>query len=405
MWHRILSAWVSTLAGTGLAMAADALPSRLPVPVPTEPAPCLSPEADAAILAEAPPAGPRVWAEADYLLWFERRQGVPLLVGSVPDAMVNTPGGLTGPATPLYPTNGRIDFGAINGVGGRVGGQLSERLGLDIGGFVLERSSLERSFRSPGSPSLVRTYIQPSRGLVQNLLSAKIDPNGYPGSVRVDADTRLWGLDGNVRLPWYRFLADRNDLLLGFRYLNLREGLSINDRADLAGGQVANTVSDNFRTQNHIYVAQVGMQSYWSGRRWGLEYFAKLGVGGASQRVEIFGNNTLTGLPDENTGLYTQRTNIGTFERDKTVAVGEIGFKLGYRITERVNIHAGYNILYVSSVVRPGAALDRVVNDSNIRFVADPPADPISRRPEFDFHRASTDFFAQGLVAGLSFQY
>ncbi len=165
-------------------------------------------------------------------------------------------------------------------------------------------------------------------------------------------------------------------------------------------------MSDHFRTRNEIYVGQVGFQSFWQGSgRFDLEYTVKFGLGGAKQRVEISGNNTLTGFPDENTGLYTQAGNIGVFERDKFVAVGEIGFKLGYRITPRVSFQAGYSILWVSSVVRPGLAIDPAVNDSNIRFVADPPADAINRRPTFDFGRASSDFFAQGLTAGFAIRY
>ena len=251
----------------------------------------------------------------------------------------------------------------------------------------------------------MRTYILPATGVLQNLFSAKIDPNGYAGSVRVRADSRFWGVDGNARTPWYTVFADRNDLLVGFRYLDLEENLNIDDRAEFGGGGV-NTVSDNFRTRNRIYVGQVGFQSHWaSSGRLNLGYFAKFGVGGASQRVDISGNNTLTGLPDERTGLYTQATNTGSFERSKLVAVGEIGFKFGYSITERISAQVGYNILYVSSVVRPGLALDSAVNDANIRFVADPTPDAINRRPTFDFGRASSDFYAQGLTVGLSIGY
>jgi len=35
----------------------------------------------------------------------------------------------------------------------------------------------------------------------------KIDPNGYPGSVCVQADSRLWGIDGNVRREWFPIFA------------------------------------------------------------------------------------------------------------------------------------------------------------------------------------------------------
>lgn len=396
MWSKILTASAAALFGAVGAMAGDLAPVQT----------ASTAEADAIIASEPARAVPKIWAEADYLLWFERRQGVPLLVGTIPDSMVNTPNGLTGAANPLYPTNGKIDFRGINGLSARAGGQLTDVYGLDVGGFVLEKQNVDESFASTGTPSLVRTYLQPSSGVLQNLFSARIDPNGYPGSVRVHADSRLWGIDGNVRREWFHIFADRNDLLVGFRYINLAENLSINDRSDLGGGQFVNTVSDNFRTQNDIYVAQIGLQSAWYGYgRFDLGYFAKFGLGGARQRVEISGNNTFTGLPTENTGLYTQATNIGTFERTKGVAVGEVGFKIGYHVTDRINVQVGYNVLYVSSVVRPGAALDAAVNDANIRFIANPPADAINRRPNFDFARASTDFVAQGLTAGLSIRY
>lgn len=339
------------------------------------------------------------------MLWFERRQRVPLLVGSLPDSMVNTPDGTSSPATPLYPTNGRIDFRAISGLSARVGGRVNDQLGFDIGGFVLERSTIDRSFSSPGSPSLIRTYIQPTDTRGINLFFAKLDPNGYAGSIRVQADSELYGIDGHARTPWYHVFADRSDLLVGLRYINLNENLNITSGVVFPEGSTLD-VADNFRARNHIYAGQVGFQSYWSNNgRFDLNYFAKLGVGGASQRVEISGSNSETGSPDEASGLYVQPSNAGVYERTKFVMIGEIGFKLGYRFTERVHAQVGYNILYVSSVVRPGLALDPVVNDANIRFVAEPVADPINRRPAFDFSRASSDFYAQGLTVGFTIQY
>ncbi len=419
MWYRILSAWVATLAGSGLVMA-DGTPPMATSPLfgghqpaaaastatnPLFGAHQVSSQADSAIAAEPEAVGPRIWGEVDYLLWFERRQRVPLLVGTLKDSLVNTADGVSSTATPLYPTNGRISFGGINGLSARIGGQVADGFGLDIGGFALERSSIERTFSSSGSPSLLATFTRPGDGRGVNLFFAKLPPNGYAGSIRVEADSQLWGIDGNVRRPWYHLVADRTDLLSGFRYVNLHENLSINNRSDLSDGSILR-VTDQFRTQNHIYVAQIGLQSYWYGSgRWDLNYFGKIGLGGASQRVEIAGNNTLTGFEDEKTGLYTQASNIGNYERNKFVAVGELGLKLGYRITERLHAQAGYNVLYVSSVVRPGPALDPVVNDANITYVANPPADPINRRPAFSFARASTDFYAQGLTLGLSLQY
>ena len=189
MWSKLLTASAAALFGAVGAMAGDLAPVQT----------ATSAEADAIIASEPARAVPKIWAEADYLLWFERRQGVPLLVGTIPDSMVNSPNGLTGAANPLYPTNGKIDFRGINGLSARAGGQLTDVYGLDIGGFVLEKQNVDQSFTSTGTPSLVRTYLQPSSGILQNLFSARIAPNGYPGSVLVHADSRLWGIDGNVR--------------------------------------------------------------------------------------------------------------------------------------------------------------------------------------------------------------
>ena len=418
MWYRILSAWVATLAGSGLVMA-DTPMATSPLFGGHQPAAApstatnslfgahqLSSQADSAIAADPEAVGPRVWGEVDYLLWFERRQRVPLLVGTLKDSLVNSAESVSSTETnPLYPTNGRVSFGGINGLSARIGGQVADGFGLDIGGFALERSSLEREFRSEGSPSLIRTYTSAVQGKGINFFVAKIAPNGYAGAIRVQADSQLWGIDANFRRPWYHLIADRTDLLAGVRYLNLRESLNIDNAAFFPNGNVIG-ISDNFRTQNHIYVAQIGLQSYWYGSgRWDLNYFGKIGLGGASQRVEIDGVNFIGGLPDQNTGLYTQANNIGVFERNKFVAVGELGLKLGYRITERLHAQVGYNVLYVSSVVRPGPAIDPVINDSKLRYLANRPADSADPRPTFTFARASTDFYAQGLTLGLSLQY
>lgn len=80
-------------------------------------------------------------------------------------------------------------------------------------------------------------------------------------------------------------------------------------------------------------------------------------------------------------------------------------FTLGFNLTQGMNVNVGYNLQYVSSVVRPGAAIDRVINDSGIRFIANPPAAPNSPRPTFRFDRASTDLWIQGLTVGVSIEF
>ena len=52
--------------------------------------------------------------------------------------------------------------------------------------------------------------------------------------------------------------------------------------------------------------------------------------------------------------------------------------------------------------MRPGSAIDPVINDSAIRFIANPPPDTVNRRPVFDFDAARDDVWTQGVVFGMS---
>jgi hypothetical protein len=357
----------------------------------------------AALLADAPADGPRFWGTAEYLVWYTRNQNTPLLVASIPDNQVQLGGQVpSGSVRPLYPSNRKIEFDAQSGFRASVGGAIGA-YGFDVTGFVLESKSDGGTFTSPGSPSLARTYVRAGDGSTQFLYSAL--PGQYGGRVSVFADTMLWGLEGNLRAEWYRLLADRNEVLGGFRFLDLQESLVVNDRSDLPGG-VTNQVLDVFRTHNRFYGGQVGLHTRWfNSNGWSLELINKFGVGGVNQQVDIFGRNTLGNLPVQNTGLLAQASNSGRFERDKFAAVGELTVNLGYCITSNVRVHVGYNLLWLSSAIRPGQAIDPVINDANIRYVANPPADATNRRPGFAFERAASDFWAQGLNLGLSVVY
>ena len=156
----------------------------------------------------------------------------------------------------------------------------------------------------------------------------------------VSADTRAWGLDANARFDTYRLYSDRTELLVGVRYANLSENLTYAVRSDFVGGGVI-TVRDAFRARNDLYVGQAGFESRWRLGRFTFDLLDKFGVGGASQRIEIFGRNTLTGLPDQDSGLYTQPGISGVYQRDKFVATNEFGVALGFSPVPRVSFASG----------------------------------------------------------------
>ena len=82
--------------------------------------------------------------------------------------------------------------------------------------------------------------------------------------------------------------------------------------------------------------------------------------------VQIAGNTTLSvpGLAPvtANGGVLALASNIGTFTRDRLAVVPEVGLKIGYDVTDHMRLYAGYNLLAMSDVVRPG---NRVASNTN----------------------------------------
>src|SRR5262245_59256062 len=103
-------------------------------------------------------------------------------------------------------------------------------------------------------------------------------------------------------------------------------------------------------------------------------------------------------------GLYALVSNIGRFERNDFAYVSEFGVKLGFELNDHWRIYAGYNILYLSNVVRAGDQIDRVVN---FNMAPEPgnlnPGIVQPARPAVLFRQS--DFWAQGGQFGLEYHW
>ena len=356
-----------------------------------------------------PPAQPKVWLNVDYVLWFVQTVGVPELIQAVPTAQAVKLGSSlpAGAADRLFPGQRELYFGGASGLRAQVGFRLSENWAVDASGFVLESRAVGGEGGgdgSPNSPGVARSYIQAGTGVPITLYSNL--PGSYAGSIKAFADSQLWGLDGNLRRDTYRLFCDRAELLAGLRYLDLTEHIVIRDFARFNDGTTL-TVQDVFRTRNRFFGSHGGFAAQWDTDTWHLGLTAKMGLGFVNQRVESVGSNTFvspTGVVDsESGGLYSRPFNQGYFERDKFAFMSELGLNLGYNFTPNIRGHIGYNIIYLSSVVRAGEAIDPVVNDSRVRYVATPFQSTVNA-PVFDWGRAS-DFWVQGINFGLTVTY
>ena len=105
-------------------------------------------------------------------------------------------------------------------------------------------------------------------------------------------------------------------------------------------------------------------------------------------------------------GIYTQRSNIGTSTRTRFAVVSEAQANAGIRFGA-ISAFAGYSILYVSSVARPGNQIDPFINPNQSEAIlqtAGPPgvgAGPASPARSVN----ASSFWAQGISLGMELRF
>jgi hypothetical protein len=286
-------------------------------------------------------------------------------------------------------------------------------------------------------PLLGRPFIDAQTGMPSTEFTSF--PGLLKGTLNIAAPSRLWGADLDWRHNLCCGCCYRVDLLAGFRYLELNEGLDITENILLlkpvdfptftAPAGTRALVSDRFDTRNQFYGGEVGLDTELRRGRWSLDLKTKVALGDTHEVVNIGGNQVFV-EPNGTTkaftgGLLALSSNIGHYERDRFAVVPEAGLTVGYQLTDNLRIFAGYNFLFWSNVVRPGDQIDVVLNRNlipNSTFNA-PTAGLSSRpaprpgtaaaaaaaaglgpaRPTFQFR--DTSFWAQGMTAGLELKY
>jgi hypothetical protein len=402
------------------------------VGVPTEP---LAEAFDGPAFFSFGPLRPRLYASAEYLLWWIQGQAVPVLATT---SAPNDFGILGAPTT-------QVLFGGnqINGNSPFSGGRFTlgywldgdQSKALEITGFFLGTRSAGFATNSSINPLIGRPIeVVPGQIAAASAEGVKIIgqetaqntsvPGVAAGALTINAPTSLWGLAGNLRCLLccgynYRGYNYRFSLLAGFRNINLDESLSITENVvglPTAPAPFANqliTVNDSFATQNHFYGGNLGADARWYWRRWSVDVRGQVALGDTVQLLDINGSQhfvpgvpTAAGLMQNFTGgLLALPSNIGHFTHNAFSVVPEIGVNLGYQILPNLRGFVGYNFLYWSNVIRPGTSIDRVVDLTQIpNFLPNPSAvPPAPGHPAPVFHEVG--FWAQGLTFGLEFVY
>jgi hypothetical protein len=360
------------------------------------------------------------WVQIDYLNWYQQGMYVPQLVTTRNSASGR---GVFSENSSLL--EDRLVKDSFDGGRIRFGWWFANNpsLGLELEYLGTGKNEFNFSQRSNGTPFLARPFYD----VVNNRESSELvaSPGVISGLVSVNAFSELQG--GAVRFRKalccgsdcvYSCLSggtvptqSRIDATLGWRTLELREGLTINEdlTGTLSGNEGTFLIQDSFKTRNMFNGAELGFM--WQGRRgyWTLDTLLRTSLGVNRQEVTIAGFTdatpaaTGTALPRSSGGLLTQPSNIGTYVRDQFSVLSELGATLGYQLTSHTRLTAGYTFIYWSNVVRPGEQVD---TDVNINFLPERTSDTVAglQRPALPTVR-TTDYFIQGLNLGAEYRW
>lgn len=417
--------------------------------------------------------GGRWWVSGEYLVWWLSKGSTPPLVTTFPLAPGNpadeafkglSAGAFGRPETQLV--LGGTSGGSDQSSGGRIsaGYWLVPEQTVGIAGdymFTVRRTSTQ-SVSTTGQPGsnyltvpffdIAGTTTGGSGGNVAGLPGESVGPLSAPGFLRqpfagfADVSGPVPGtftlvttsqLQGAELNGFANLLRGANglrvDLLGGARWVQLNEELtfssaSVDIQPFAGGGPIAGLVfnaQDQFRTLNDFYGGQLGIRAEYPLDRFFVRATGKLALGDMHQSVAISGvtqtqdvgfyrfglgfvNAPMQAIPG---GIFAQPSNMGSHTRDAFAVVPEATINLGYKVTRWARVLVGYNVLYLSSVARPGDQMDRVINPTRTAFAASfnanspnlaiPVVGPAN--PAFTFNESS--FWAQGVNVGLEVTY
>jgi hypothetical protein len=363
------------------------------------------------------PPTSRVWMSAEYLGWYTKGQNFPALVTGSPAGTPQTMAGVLGaPGTavvlgghdldPGYQSGGRFTIG--------VWFDRDESIGLDGSYFFLtsQTSTFDAGSNAAGLPILARPFFDVHAGAEASELVSFPGPLvGLPagplaGSIHVSSTSQFQGADIDLRTNLWRGCCWRIDLLTGFRYLQLNDNLGITENL-LAPGGAGIVVNDAFGTRNNFYGGQIGIDMQFRRGRWSLNLMEKIALGDTQETVNINGSTVFmpVGGPAsvQPGGLLALPTNIGHYTQNKFAIAPETEVKVGYQLTDRINLFATYSFVYLNQVVDTAHVIDRNVNPTQLPSLLGPGTLVGPARPIFVFK--SSDFWAQGVSIGIEFRF
>ncbi len=356
------------------------------------------------------PLGPG-WDDFEFLLWWPKPQPFPPLVTA---SRSGVPPVLGNPATSLLVAGHTFDNQPISGGRFTLGFSINsaETIGLEGSYFFLGSRTLKETIVSQNNPAAVALglpYMNSATGQEDAFLIAA--PGVSRGSVFVSSTNRVQGAEGNFVANLYDGLEVKLNGIVGYRFLQVNEGLAIADqRAQLGGAATYGPIYDGFDGHNQFNGGQLGLHADFTRGLVFCELTGKVAIGITSEVVKIDGATTIytpmMGGVSAQTypgGVYALPSNMGSYKHDAFAVAPEAILRIGLKLGDMGRLFVGYNFLYLSDLARPGDQIDRTLNPVQIPALNPGGSFTGADRPRVPYVRS--DFWTQGLIIGLETRY
>ena len=353
------------------------------------------------------------WVGVDYLNWRIKNGPLPnpmVTSGSLSDAV---PGALGQPGTRVLAggnsSNG-MDYGPFSGIRMNGGFFLDDDRIFSIEGsaFLLEQRSYNFSASTSDLQPVVTAPFFNTNGIANSIFATVPDNlTSLPNStINIYSYSKL---SGGEAIAKARFGNPGNgfssNLLFGGKFAELEENLiySVNSQRSAGGINTTTQGTDQFLTRNWFYGVQVGGGLNYDYKRFHASALGKIALGQTQQNIAISGSRTtsINGISAAPTDgfIYALPTNSGMQNQSAFSAIPELQCRLGYDVTRHIQLYAGYDYFYWSNVLRPGNAVDSVINTSQRNgqsLVGAPRPEPIM---------SPSGIWAQGMTFGVELKY
>ncbi|MFK7734634.1 MAG: BBP7 family outer membrane beta-barrel protein [Pirellulaceae bacterium] len=351
----------------------------------------------------------RMRVRAEVPMYWRRDQGPPALVTtSATGTAADVAGELEQATTDILFGNGTLSNDATAGIRLTFNTWLDAQkcYGLTLRYWNTGDQNLSSTFGSSDFDILARPFFNTTTtGSEEQDTQLVAFPNESIGSIQIDTESAVGGLDFYLRRELYSDRFNRLEWLWGYQHASVEESLSVFSNTTVTGNVPALTgtniaVSDRFETENDFHGMSYGLMNTRTFGCLRMETMFRLGAGNLRRKVSIAGSTTTSSggaSVTSDQGLLARATNAQPYVDDTFIVLPELGINLGYRIRPGFDFTLGYNYMVIPKVAQAAQQID---NDLAVNL-----SDPLNGAldPQLDFDERQ--FWIHSLGFGLQLRY